>query len=198
MSGDTLGKLRASPMEQVFPRLALTGQSAELIQSEPDPAIALQLLEEAGFLSEAAKLMAHALPRREGVWWACMCAQHTAPADLAQPDRAAAAAAEAWVRNQTDESRRDAFDHAQQAGFGTPEAWAAVAAFWSGDSMSPLGQPKTPPAPHLTGTAVIGSVVLAAVRTYPERRDERLRRFLASGREIAGGKVGRLMPEEAA
>lgn len=196
MSELTLGKLRASTMEKVFPRLALSGQSAELIRAEPDPVIALDLLEQSGFLSEAAKLIAHALPPREGVWWACMCAHHTAPANLAAPDRAAAAAAETWVRNQSDESRRDAFDHAQQGGFGSPEAWAAVAAFWSGDSMSPIGLPKTPPAPHLTGTAVIGSVVLAAVRTHPERREERLRHFLASGREIASGKVGRLMPEE--
>jgi hypothetical protein len=155
-------------------------------------------LEDAGFVSEAVKLMAHALPKRECVWWACMCARHTAPPDLPDADAGAVSGAEVWVRKQTDESRREAFEHAQRANFGTPEAWAAVAAFWSGDSMSPLGQPKTPPAPHLTGTAAIGSVTLAAVRTYPARRDERLRRFLASGREIAGGGAGRLPPEETA
>jgi hypothetical protein len=102
------------------------------------------------------------------------------------------------VRQQTDESRRDAFDHAQRANFGTAEAWAAVAAFWSGDSMSPLGQPKTPPPPHLTGTAAIGSVTLAAVRTHPGLRDDRLRRFLESARDIAAGGVGRLPPEGSA
>lgn len=198
MSGDGLVKLRALPMEEALLRAGLTGDCLALVQSETDTGMALGRLEEAGFVSEAAKLLSHALPRREAVWWACMCAHYTAPADLPAADRAAIAAAEQWVRKQTDEIRREAFDHAQQAGFGTPEAWAAVAAFWSGDSMSPLGQPKTLPAPHLTGTAVSGSVVLAAVRTFPAKRDERLRRFLASGREIAAGAVGRLSPEETA
>jgi hypothetical protein len=127
-----------------------------------------------------------------------MCARHTTPPDLPDDDAASIAGAEDWVRKQTDESRRSAFEHAQRANFGTAEAWAAVAAFWSGDSMSPLGLPKTPPAPHLTGTAAIGSVTLAAVRTHPARRDERLRRFLASGREIAAGGAGRLPTEEVA
>jgi hypothetical protein len=183
-------------MEDVRARAGLTGDSAALVQADTDIATAITRLDAAGLPGEAAKLVAHALPKRESVWWACMCARHTEPPDLPALDKAAISAAEAWVRGQTDEMRRDAFDKAQQANFGTPEAWAAVAAFWSGDSMSPLGQPKTPPAPHLTGTAVIGSVVLSAVRTYPERREDRMRRFLASGLEIANGGAGRMPHEE--
>jgi hypothetical protein len=196
MSDESLSKLRQTPWEDVRTRAALAAESAAVIASATDTGMAMRQLEEAGFVTEAAKLMAHALPKRECVWWACMCARHTGPPDLADADAAAVAGAEAWVRLQTDESRREAFEHAQRANFATAEAWAAVAAFWSGDSMSPLGQPKTPPAPHLTGTAAIGSVTLAAVRTVPARRDERLRRFLVSGREIAAGGAGRLPPED--
>lgn len=197
MSETPFFKMRTIPLQDVMARAALTGDSATLVQDDADIGAAIDRLEAGGFGNDAAKLMAHALPRRESVWWACMCAHHTEPDNLPDVDRAAVAAAEQWVRNQADETRREAFDKAQQAGFGTAEAWAAVAAFWSGDSMSPLGQPKTPPAPHLTGTAVIGSVVLAAVRAYPERRDDRMRRFLASGREIASGGAGRLDHEDA-
>lgn len=196
MNDQPLPKLLATPWEDVLARAALTGEAAALIQADTAPAAAIARLEAGGFVTEAAKLMAHALPKRECVWWACMCARHTTPPDLPEADAAAVAGAEEWVRKQTDESRREAFEHAQRANFGTAEAWAAVAAFWSGDSMSPLGQPKTTPAPHLTGTAAIGSVTLAAVRLYPGRRDDRLRRFLASGREIAAGGAGRLPSEE--
>jgi hypothetical protein len=196
MSDQTLPKLRATPWEDVVARAGLTGDPADLIQADMIPAVAIRRLEEAGFVAEAAKLMAHALPKRECVWWACMCARNTTPADLPEADAAAVAAAEDWVRQQTDESRRQAFEHAQRSNFSTPEAWAAVAAFWSGDSMSPVGQPKTPPAPHLTGTAAVGCLTLAAVRGYPGRRDERLLRFLTSGRAIAAGGAGRLPPEE--
>jgi hypothetical protein len=195
MSDESFAKLHATPWQDVQARAALTGEGARLIAAATDAASAIRNLEDAGFLTEAAKVMAHALPKRECVWWACMCARHTTPPD-AEADVATVSSAEAWVRNQTDETRREAFDHAQRGNFASAEAWAAVAAFWSGDSMSPLGQPKTPPAPHLAGTAAIGSVTLAAVRTDPARRDERLRRFLASGREIAAGGAGRIPPEE--
>jgi hypothetical protein len=196
MSDQVLPKLRATPWQDVVTRAALIGECAALIQADTDSASAIIRLQDAGFVAEAAKVMAQALPKRECVWWACMCARHTAPSDLPEADAAAVAAAEDWVRKQTDESRREAFEHAQRGNFSTPEGWAAVAAFWSGDSMSPAGQPKTPPAAHLTGTAAIGSVTLSAVRMHPLRREERLLRFLASGREIAAGGAGRLPPEE--
>jgi hypothetical protein len=197
MNDESLAKLRQLPWDEVRGRAALTSGIAA-IANVTDASTAMQVLEDAGFLTEAAKVMAHALPKRESVWWACMCARHTAPPDLPGSDLAAVSAAEGWVRRQTDENRRQAFAHAQDANFGTAEAWAAVAAFWSGDSMSPVDQPKTPPAPHLAGTAVIGSVTLAAVRNFPERRDARLRHFLASGREIAAGGAGRLPVEGSA
>jgi hypothetical protein len=195
MSDDALVKLAATAWQDVQARAALTGESARLIGAATDAASAIRDLEDAGFVTEAARVMAHALPKRECVWWACMCARHTMPPD-AEADLAAVSSAEAWVRSQSDETRREAFDLAQRGNFATAEAWAAVAAFWSGDSMSPLGQPKTPPPPHLTATAAIGSVTLAAVRTDPARRDERVRRFLASGREIAAGGAGRIAREE--
>ena len=133
---------------------------------------ALDRLEAGGFLVEATRLVAHALPKREAVWWACMCVSHTAPADLPAADRAAREAAEDWVRQQTDKARRMAWERAQAGGCRTPEAWAAVAAFWSGESMSPEGQPAVPPAPHLCGQAAAGAVALAAVRgdRYAARR----------------------------
>ncbi len=156
---------------------------------------ALEELIAAGFLIEATRLLAQALPKREAVWWACMCARHVPQPDPPEADIKALEAAEHWVRRQTDELRREAMAHAQESGFGTPECWAAVAAFWSGDSMAPPGQPAVPPAPHLAGRAVAGAVALASVRTQPERATPRLRNFLASGREIAAGGPGRLAPE---
>ncbi len=189
-------KIVAVPFAELLARVGIAGEAATLLAGEAEVAEALARLEAAGMGTEAARLMAHALPPREAVWWACMCARHTG-ATPAGADGAALAAAEEWVRRQTDETRRAAFAEAERAAFGTPEAWAAVAAFWSGDSMSPPGQPKVPPGPHLCGTAVAGSVALAAVRVAPQRREARLRRFLESGRDIAGGGVGRLEPEPA-
>jgi hypothetical protein len=131
------------------------------------------------------------------VWWAARCAAATAPAALPEADKAACALAESWVRRVSDETRRAAMAKAEAAGFLSPEAWVAVAAFWSGDSMAPPGQAKLPPAPHLTGTAVTGAVILASVRGQPARQPARLRRFLDSARDIATGGVGVIETETA-
>ena len=195
-AGIALPKLGA-PLAPLLPRLELEPPAAAALAGAQTAAEGLQRLEAAGFFNEAARLSAHALPKREAVWWACMCAGAVPDAELPAPDAAARAAAEAWVRKPGDDAlRRAAWDAAQATAFRSPESWAAVAAFWSGGSMSPVGQPVVPPAEHLTGVAVSGAVVMAAVRGHPERASARLQRFLAAARDIAGGGAGRIALED--
>jgi hypothetical protein len=190
-----LSKL-AAPLGPLLPRLEYEAEVAALVAAAPDAAAGLTALAEAGRYPEAMRLAAHALPKREAVWWACMCARAVPPdPTLTDADRAALEAAEAWVRKPEEATRRAAMTLAQATGFKSAEAWAAVGAFWSGGSMAPEGQPVVPPAEHLTGVAIAGSVVLAAVRRLPERADIRFRRFLTSARDIAGGGAGRIEPE---
>jgi hypothetical protein len=193
----TLTKLGGGNFPGLCSRLALRPEAAAATEGCTHVPEALERLEAGGFLLEAARLVAHALPKREAVWWASMCAAHTAPANLPAADKVAREAAEEWVRQQSDKSRRIAWDRAQESGCTTPEAWVAIAAFWSGDSMSPEGQPAVPPGPNLPGTAVAGAVALAAVRGDVTRQQERLRRFLESARNIAAGGPGRLPAETA-
>jgi hypothetical protein len=190
-------KLSGARLAEVLGRCDLPAEALPVVAGVPDVPGVIAALAGGGFLVEAARVFAHALPKREAVWWACMCAAHTAPAALAALDGQARATAELWVRQQTDALRRAAMEEAKQAGFQSPEAWAAVAAFWSGDSIAPPEALKVPPPPHLTGVAVAGAVALAAVRGRPERQAQRLARFLQAARDIAAGGSGRLPAEEA-
>jgi uncharacterized protein DUF6931 len=194
MSG-TLVKLAGAELATVVERATLAPEARTPLQGCADVADAIVRLETAGFAAEAVRMMAHSLPKREGVWWACMCAANTAPEDLPEPDRLARETAELWVRQQKDEQRRAAMAHAETGGFQTPEAWSGVAAFWSGDSISPLGQPAVPPPASAMGAAVAGAVALSAARGDVKRHAERLKRFLESGRNIAAGGPGRMPPE---
>ena len=187
----------AVPLEPLLPRLELDGAGTELMAGKMDAAAALDALVAAARLPDAMRLIAHALPKREVVWWACMCARAVPDAALPAPDAEALVAAETWVRRPDEASRRAAMAAAQASGFRTPEAWAAVGAFWSGGSMAPEGQPVVPPADHLTGVAVAGGIIMAALRHKPELAPMRFARFLESAREIAAGGAGRLSPEEA-
>jgi hypothetical protein len=183
------------PLREILAHAELPPEAEPEIAGCTTAAEAIERLAAAGFMPEAVKITAHALPKREAVWWACMCARHTAPA--AEPVLAElCAAAETGVRKQSDESRYAAFRLAEAQGFDTPEAWAAVGAFWSGDSMSAPEAPKVPPAPHLSGLAVAGAVNLSSVRGDPLQRAARLTRFLDSARDIARGGAGRLPPEQ--
>jgi hypothetical protein len=188
-------KMDLADLSAVLPRLDLPKAAAADVNGSKSASEALAHLMQADHLIEAARLCAYALPAREAVWWAARCARATTSADLKDDDRQACDLAEQWVRHRNDETRRSAMDKAQAAGCGSPEAWAAVAAFWSGDSMSPPDQPKVPPAPHLTGTAVAGAVILASVRAHPDRQAARLRRFLGSAMDIAAGGGGHLEQE---
>lgn len=186
-----------TPLAPLLPRLELEPEAAAAVAGAQTAAEGVERLEAHGFRNEVARLAAHALPKREAVWWACMCAGAVPDPALPAADASAKQAAEAWVRKPTDDAlRRAAWDAAQATAFRSPEAWAAVGAFWSGGSLAPAGQPEVPPAPHLTGVAVSGAVVMAAVRGRPERAPERLARFLAAARDIAAGGAGRIAAEE--
>jgi hypothetical protein len=192
MSAVLRGRLDAN-LPGLLDRVAAGPAALAAMAGATGSAEAIERLAAAGFLAEAATLAAHALPKREAVWWACMCARHAAPA-AAEAARLAVLrdAVETWVRRQTDQARRAAFDLAQAGGLDSPEAWAAMGAFWAGESIAPRAVPTVAPAPHLTGTAVAGAINLAAVRGDPLRRDARLARFLDSARDIAAGGAGRL------
>jgi hypothetical protein len=197
MSDTKTNKLSAAQLSDVLQRCDLPAEAQALIIGMADAMGIIAALTQAGFAIEATRVFAHALPKREAVWWACMCAAHTAPAQAAEGDLKARELSEAWVRQQSDETRRAAMEEAKRTGFQSPEAWAAVAAFWSGASLAPPDAPPVPPPAHLTGVAVAGAVALASVRGAPNRQPHRLALFLQSAHDIAAGGPGRLHVEAA-
>jgi hypothetical protein len=190
-----LAKLAQADLATVVERATLPPEAEAPLRGCTDVESALERLEAAGFAVEAVRVLAHALPKRESVWWACMCAASTAPGDLTEADQLAQLHAEQWVRRQTDELRRAAMECAESSGCRTPEAWTGIAAFWSGASIAPIGERPIAPLPQQTGSAVAAAVALAAVRGDAKRYPERLQRFLGSGRDIAAGGNGRLPAE---
>lgn len=192
----TLPKLSV-PLPPILARLELEPESEEALAGAQDALQGIEQLAEAGKLVEAARLVAHALPKREAVWWACMCARAVPDPALKPEDLASLAAAEAWVRRPEERARRAAAEIAEKTSFKSAEAWAAMGAFWSGGSLAPEGMADVPPGEHLTGVAIAGAIVLASVRVSVERQNERLLKFLDSARAIAAGGSGRIEPEEA-
>jgi hypothetical protein len=138
---------------------------------------------------DAARFWSRALPKREAVWWACLCARSAMAEGTPRPQLAALEAAEAWCADPSEENRRNAMAASEAAELGTPGGCAAAAAFWSGGSLAPPDLPVVPPADDLTAHGVAGSVMLAAVRSEPEKAPEKYKRFFEQGVAVAEGKA---------
>jgi hypothetical protein len=194
------------PITTDTPLIKITKQTAEICalfplsaegraQFDPDPALSpaafLDRLCGEGLAIDAIRFMAHGLPSREAVWWACLAARPVADTISAE-ETSAIEAAEAWVYRPDEEHRRTAMVAAEAVGNNeSPARWAATAAAWSGGSLAPPEAPVVPPGETLTAQAVAGAVLLAAIRREPERAPERHRRAVAQAVDIARGGTGR-------
>jgi hypothetical protein len=159
-------------------------EAMALVRAEMHPRELVESLMEKLLFPDAVRLVAHALPKREAVWWAWVCARRAAGDAPAPPIKAALDATEKWIAQPTDELRRQAMDAAQTAGLGTGAGCAGLAAFFSGGSLAPPDAPPVPPGEYLTAKAVSGAVIFAAVSKEPEKAPEKFRAFVAQGLEV--------------
>lgn len=146
----------------------------------------LQRLAQGDTPEEALTFAAHCLMPRYAVWWAHECLK--ARSDLlGSADQAMLALAATWVAQVDEESRYAAMDQAVAAERG-PGAWVALAAGWSGGSLTP---PEYPPAPvpiFAVGRAAMTGVLMFLARVdLPQRR-----RWLAHfvGMAVSLGRQG--------
>lgn len=150
----------------------------------PAPKAFISILIEHDLNVDAIRLLAHALPKREAVWWAWVCARKSAGAQPAPPIRAAIDATERWVVQPSEENRRLAMKAGEAADFGTAAGCAALAAFMTSGSLAPPDAPIVPPGEFLCAKAVSGSVTMAAV-SEPKLAAEKFKEFVNLGLEVA-------------
>jgi hypothetical protein len=187
MSNGGWARVTAKTAAEVCKHFPLGDEAKKLLKDNPTPKQFLDLLTEKQHFPDAARLLAHALPKREAVWWACLCGRVAHGANPAPPLAAALQAAEKWAADPSEDNRRAAKEKADAAGMGTPAGCAAMAAFFSGGSLAPPNVPVVPPGEQLTAHAASGAVMQAAVLTQPEKASEKYRKFLALGADVAGG-----------
>ncbi|MFT5559507.1 MAG: hypothetical protein ACI9RZ_001993 [Sphingobacteriales bacterium] len=181
------------PQQNALDILALYEASDELTELavlQNDPAKLIDAAVGQELFSDIVIFIAHALPVREAVWWACCCAAQRT--DWNDDEANAIRAAKAWVHAPDETSRRFAEQMANKAKLQTGAGWVAQAAFWSGGSMIAAGEPLVPAPEHLYSHAVAGAISLTAV--IPEGQDAKARYadYLAIGLNIAQGGNGRI------
>lgn len=137
---------------------------------------------------DAIAYMARMLPKREAVWWGCLCVEHAGDGKLPPEQEAALGAAVRWVLDPSEENRRAAGELGKLAEGSTAAGSLALSVFYSGGSLSPAGQPVVPPHPDLTAKGVTGAIKIAATSNPMANPAVCHRQFLALALEVAEGK----------
>ena len=168
-------------LDEICAAAGLDGVDTEGLDAPQD---LIQRLRDDEQVVEAINFLAHALPKREAIWWAWSCARIAAGEEPPAAIRASLEATGRWIQEPTDANRRHAYELAQKADMATPAGCAGAAAFFSGGSLGPPDQPELPPDEFQAAKAIAGAVLLAAVKD-PLEAKATLQDHLDRGLEVA-------------
>lgn len=160
-----LPKIQAPTAADLATKFKPSAGGQALLKPGQTPREYLQSLQEHRQSMDAVNVLAHGMPERDSVSWACQSSQKVS-GKLNPADHSALSAAQEWVKNPSPQTQAAAAAAAKKTDYTGPGAWAAQAAAWS-KAPAPAGPgipkaPAAPGAPSLPGAAVAGSVLLAA------------------------------------
>ncbi|KPK35885.1 MAG: hypothetical protein AMJ65_17025 [Phycisphaerae bacterium SG8_4] len=183
-------------LPEIIEASELSDEAQALFADDQTPKEYVELLIEREHYPDAVRFLAHALPKREAVWWAWVSAKRIAGEDPPLETRAVLEATEAWIKEPTDQNRRVAMAKAEAADLSTSAGCAGLAAFFSGGSLAPPDVDAVPPGEYMAAKAIAGSIVLAAVSVEPEKANEKFQGFIEQGMVVAD-KIQLWTPPEA-
>ena len=159
-----------------------------LVASATDGASLVQALTTNGKPAEALRVIAAALPPREGVWWAWVSARHASQLAAsggtpAPTVTAALAAVEQWIASPNDDARRAAWAAGEHAGLDTAAGCAAAAVYFTSGSVAPPDAPVVPP-PAGIDRLLVGNAVALAAAENPVHFGALAGAYVAQGLEV--------------
>lgn len=183
-------KIKAATAQEICAGFTLSEEAQPCLKPEMPPLAFVDALIAKSLFTDAVQFLSRALPKREAVWWSCLCTRDLGHEAKSSAPTVAVDAAEAWVYRPTEENRRKAETAGQALTAPHPARWTAMAAFWSGGSLAPPQAPEAKPPEDFTAKAVAGAVLMAA-GLDPQQAEARNKRFLSYGLDIAKGGTGR-------
>ena len=169
-------------------RARVPDDAKPLVATAADGAALVQTLTSNAMQAEALRVIAAALPPREGVWWAWVSARHASQLGVgggapAPAVTAALAAVERWISNPDDDSRRAAWAAGERAGLETAAGCTAAAVFFTSGSVAPAEVAAVPP-PAGVDRMLVGNAVALAAATNPAHFEALAGAYVAQGLEV--------------
>ncbi|MFS1525022.1 DUF6931 family protein [Microbulbifer sp. 2304DJ12-6] len=185
-------KVQALTAAELLKNFDVSEEAEEYLVPDTAPEVSIHQLVNAGLYPDAIKLLAHGLPKREAVWWACLAARDIQSPATDEDNVNALIAAESWAKKPNEEARLKCKVLGEKTRHKTPASWAATAACWCHGSLAAVGEPAIEPPQYLYAHAVAGSVTLAAVLSDPVDPGKRFVRYIEQGLDLARGGDGRV------
>ena len=85
---------------------AIADNAFDFLKPKLSPEDYLKALIEKEYFADSVIFLAHALPKREAIWWACICSKAVTNKDTTADDLASLTMAEKWVYEPDDKKRR--------------------------------------------------------------------------------------------
>jgi hypothetical protein len=155
-------RIRFTTARQIFDTFAAASADIATQPTDDPPLTFVRKLTKSDRPVDAIVFSAYLLPRREAVWWACQCVRAIEGEPIAED--AALKAAEAWVRDPEESTRRAALDLGASGNVRTSTTWLAKSAGWSGGDIAASGHAPISAPAHLTAKAVVAAIVLAMAK----------------------------------
>jgi len=181
-------RIRFTFAQQVLEAFPAAAEDIGEVPERVSPVDHVQAMAAAKNPGPAVLFAALTLPKRESVWWGCLCIRGLKLDD--EKVRAGLSAAEDWVRKPEEDQRRKAGAVAEELNFAGPGAWIAFAAFTSGGSLAPAGLQVVPPPADACGRSVYAAILQAVRDADPHVRLAKIRCAVDSFREFAAGGDG--------
>ena len=180
--------MSAATAKEVAAQFELAPEAKAMLNTQTPPQFLAALLDY-GHDLDALRFLAYAMPKRHAVFWAWLCVKALQPKEPPPLAVKALEAAHKWILDPAEPNRRATEVAYLAAGLEEPAAVVAVAAFWSGGSLAPEGNPVVPPAAHLCAHGAASAVMLAVAKGDPTKAKQAYAQAVAQGVGVAAGKL---------
>ena len=160
------------------------------------PAVYLANLLQCNAVRDARHFLAHALPRRRALWWACLCTRDAREFIAERPLEEVLKIATQFVLAPSEELRRAAQRTMNGLPINSVSAHLASAVFMSTGSLSPPHEVPVPVTPCVLGRLVSVVIYAAATKKNIINYKHHMLEYIHLGQQIAAGE--HLWPRAAA
>lgn len=183
-------KIPFQKSQPILQRFELSDEASASVSGEMAPSLVIEVLKEKSLFIDLVNFISHALPVREGIWWACLALELRMD-DWSPEEQKVVAGCKRWVQEPDEAKRRLAETHVEKLGLQCATGWLAQAVFWNGSgSLGEPGQPVVLPPEFLHAKATAGAVNTAAVIPEWDGYNGYCDQVIAMAMDIANGGRG--------